>query len=95
MGYYYLLDNENPYATLRENNKKGNYYPYRGRDIQGIVVHTAEGGRKAKNIAKYLSETERTASAHVVVDDKSIVNILPDDYTAFHVRGHNSKSIGL
>ncbi len=95
MGYYYLVDNENPYATLRENNKKGNYYPFRGRDIQGIVVHTAEGGRVAKNIAKYLSETERTASAHVVIDDKSIVNLLPDDFTAFHVRGHNSKSLGL
>ena len=95
MGYYYLLDNENPYATVRENNKKGNYYPYRGRDIQGIVVHTAENGRNAKDIAKHLSKTDKVSSAHVVIDDKNIVNLLPDDYTAFHARGHNSRSLGI
>jgi len=95
MGYYYLIDNENPYAKIRDNNKRGNYYPSRSRDIQGIVVHTAEGGRDAENIAKYLSTTDRTASAHVVIDNEKIVNLLPDDFTAFHVRGQNSKSLGL
>tara|TARA_Y100000996_G_scaffold331820_1_gene268090 strand:- start:1162 stop:1938 length:777 start_codon:yes stop_codon:yes gene_type:complete len=94
MGYY-LIDNENPNASLRENGKKGNYYPKRSRDIQGIVVHTAEGGTNATAIAKYLSQTDRVASAHVVIDSEKIVNLLPDDYTAFHVRSHNSKSLGL
>jgi len=94
MGYY-LVDNENPNASLRENGKKGNYYPKRSREIQGIVVHTAEGGTNATAIANYLANTDRTASAHVVIDDEKIVNLLPDDYTAFHVRRHNSKSLGL
>jgi len=94
MGYY-LLDNENPNATLRDNGKKGWYYPRRTREIQGIVVHTAEGGREALGIAKYLAKVDRPASAHSIVDDKSIINLLPDDFTAFHVRGHNSNSLGI
>jgi N-acetyl-anhydromuramyl-L-alanine amidase AmpD len=92
---YYLVDNENPNAKLRGNGKKGNYYPTRSKDIQGIVVHTAEGGTKAVNIAKYLSTTNRTASAHVVIDDEEIVELVPDEFTAFHCRGSNSKSLGL
>ena len=56
MGFY-LLENENPNATLRENSKKGYYYPRRSRDIQGIVVHTAEGGKEALGIAKYFAKT--------------------------------------
>lgn len=94
MGYH-LIENENPNARLRDNGKKGNYYPKRSRAIQGIVVHTAEGGKNALGIAKYLASTDRTASAHVVIDDENIVDLLPDDYTAFHVKGHNSKSLGL
>ena len=74
MGYY-LVDNENPNASLRENGKKGNYYPRRSRAIQGIVVHTAEGGTDAMAIANYLSKTDRVASAHVVIDNKNIVNL--------------------
>lgn len=92
---YYLVDNENPNAKIRDNGKKGQYYPTRSKKIQGIVVHTAEGGKKAINIAKYLSTTDRTASAHVVIDDKEIVDLVPDDFTAFHCRGSNSKSLGL
>ena len=92
---YYLVDNENPNAKLRSNGKKGHYYPSRSKQIQGIVVHTAEGGTKAVNIARYLSTTDRTASAHVVIDDNEIVDLVPDDFTAFHCKGSNSKALGL
>ena len=92
---FYLVDNENPNAKVRGNGKKGQYYSSRSRPIQGIVVHTAEGGRNALGIARYLSTTDRTASAHVVIDDKEIVELVPDDFTAFHCRGSNSKSLGL
>ena len=50
----YLVENENPNAKLRSNGKRGQYYPTRSKQIQGIVVHTAEGGKKAVNIARYL-----------------------------------------
>ena len=92
---FYLVDNENPNAKVRGNGNKGQYYSTRSKEIQGIVVHTAEGGKKAVNIAKYLSTTPRTASAHVVIDDNEIVELVPDDFTAFHCRGSNSKSLGL
>jgi len=92
---FYLVENENPNAKVRGNGKKGQYYSSRSKPIQGIVVHTAEGGTKAVNIARYLSTTDRTASAHVVIDDKEIVDLVPDEYTAFHCRGSNSKSLGL
>lgn len=92
---FYLIDNENFQSKERPNGKWGWYYTSMKHPIQGIVVHTAEGGRNAENIAKYLAKTPRPASAHVVIDDKNIVDLLPDDYTAFHCRGSNSKSLGL
>ena len=92
---YYLIDNENKQAKERPNGKWGWYYTSMKHPIQGIVVHTAEGGRNALNIAKYLAKTPRPASAHVVINDTDIVDLLPDDYTAFHCRGSNSKSLGL
>ncbi len=92
---FYLLDNENKQAKERPNGKWGWYYTTMKYPIQGIVVHTAEGGRNAINIAKYLAKTPRPASAHVVINDVDIVDLLPDDHTAFHCRGSNSKSLGL
>ncbi len=91
---FYLLDNENKQAKERPNGKWGWYYTTMKYPIQGIVVHTAEGGRNAINIAKYLAKTPRPASAHVVINDVDIVDLLPDDHTAFHCRGSNSKSLG-
>lgn len=92
---FYLLDNENKQAKERPNGKWGWYYTTMKNPIQGIVVHTAEGGRNAINIAKYLAKTPRPASAHVVISDIERVDLLPDDYTAFHCVGSNSKSLGL
>lgn len=91
---YHLLENENMNAKLRKNNKYGWYYPKRKGSIQGIVVHTAEGA-PAKNVANYFTLNTIPASAHVVVDESEIISLLPDNFTAFHVRSHNSKSLGL
>ena len=92
---FYLIDNENKQAKERPNGKWGWYYTSMKQPIQGIVVHTTEGGTKAVDFAKYLTKTPRPASAHVVIDDIDIVDLLPDDHTAFHCRGSNSKSLGL
>ena len=51
MGYY-LLDNENPFASIKDNGKKGNYYPRRSRDIQGIVIHTADVSVEEESTAR-------------------------------------------
>lgn len=92
---FYLLENENKQAEVRPNGKMGWYFPEMKYPIQGIVVHTAEGGRNASDIAKYLAKNPRPASAHVVIDNKKAIDLLPDDHTAFHSRGSDSKSLGL
>ena len=78
---FYLIDNENLQAKERPNGKRGWYYTSMKHPVQGIVVHTAEGGRNAINIAKYLAKTPRPASAHVVINDIDIVDLLPDEYS--------------
>jgi len=92
---FYLLENENKQAEVRPNGKMGWYVPVRKYPIQGIVIHTAEGGKDAINIAKYLAKNPRPASAHVVIDNKNTVDLLPDDHTAFHSSDSDSKSLGL
>ena len=94
MGYY-LLDNENPFASIKDNGKKGNYYPRRSRDIQGIVIHTADVSVEEESTARYFAVTNELVSSHVVVGNKKIINLLPDDHTAFHVKSHNSSSLGF
>jgi hypothetical protein len=91
---YYLIENENNHGKLRKNGKHGWYYPTRKKGIQGIVIHTAEGA-PAENVAKYFTFNTRPASAHAVVDESIIINLLPDTAVAFHVRGNNSKTLGL
>lgn len=91
---FYLLDNKNP------NGKK--YYPSRNAAVKYIVIHTAEnlpdlegpdGGAEA--VARYLAGTNRDASAHEAVDTDSFVQLLPDDYTAWHAKGYNANGWGL
>ncbi len=91
---YYLIENENNHGKLRKNGKHGWYYPTRKKGIQGIVIHTAEGA-PAENVAKYFTFNTRPASAHAVIDESIIINLLPDTAVAFHVRGNNSKTLGL
>lgn len=91
---YFLVENENKQAKLRKNGKYGWYYPKRKREIQGIVIHTAEGS-PANAVARYFTHNTRPASAHVVIDESETIELLPDDFTAFHVRGHNSRTLGV
>lgn len=91
---YYLIENENNHGKLRKNGKHGWYYANRKKGIQGIVIHTAEGA-PAENVAKYFTFNTRPASAHAVVDESVIINLLPDTSVAFHVKGNNSKTLGL
>lgn len=104
---YYFLDYENPNAKLRENGKRGHYYPYRqrckhGKGVHLLVVHTAEntpdwkppdGG--ALRIAKYGASTTRSASWHWTTDSENSIHCLPDEFTAFHVIGYNHCSAGV
>ena len=97
---YYLHDHPNPHGRF--------YYPSRRRCQHGIdgphliVLHSAENlpdfdppDMGAENVAKYASTTQRSVSWHHTVDSDSIIEMLPADYTAWHVRGFNRCSVGI
>ena len=61
---------------------------YRLREVRAVVMHwTANTDRGAHALANrnYFNLGLRPASAHYVVDDRSIVQCLPDNEVGFHV----------
>lgn len=97
---YYLIDKPNPsgphYYTRRRPCQHGKTTPHL------IVIHTAEvlpdweeEDTAAEKVARYASTTTRQVSWHVTIDSDSTIPMLPDEYTAFHVRGFNSCSLGI
>ena len=90
---YWLIDHPNPTQ---------HFYTTRRNPIQIIVVHTAENlpdfappDTGAENVARYASTTTTPVSWHSTVDSDSIIPMLPDSYTGFHVRGYNSIGLGV
>ena len=79
---------------MRKNNKYGWYDSRRKNSIQGIVIQTAEGA-PAQTVASYYSHNNRPESSHVVVDESNIIELLPDDYTAFHLKDYDSTTLSL
>lgn len=93
---YYLLDHPSPSGP--------NFYTSRRSPIVGIVIHITAGAEdtdmqgedvSAENTAAYAARTTRTVSWHSTVDSDSIIPMLPDAYTAFHVRNYNSSTLGI
>ena len=97
---FYLLDHPNRYGP--------HYYTERWvcqHGISGphlIVIHTAETladlnppDLGAENVARYGATTDRSVSWHSTVDSDSTIPMLPDTYTAFHVKGFNRCGLGL
>jgi hypothetical protein len=91
---YYLLDNKNPHGP--------HFYAARRSPILAVVVHITAGlqgapigaDSSAEKTARYAATTDRKVSWHSGSDRDSHLRLLPDDYTAFHVRGYNSTTIG-
>lgn len=91
---FYFLDNPNPNGQ--------HFYTSRRSEIAFVVVHTAENlpdfdppDMGAERVAAYGARTDRNASWHQTVDSDSVVACLPDDHTAWHVKGYNSASLGV
>lgn len=83
-------------------NPHRHYYTSRRSRILGIVLHTTAGIEDytppddgAESTVRYGLRNSRPASWHAVVDSDSIIDCLPDSYTAFHVVGYNSSTLGL
>ena len=69
----------------------GDYYHM--KPIKGIVLHWTANYRKGADAlanARYFeNQRERYCSAHYIVDDKHVVQIIPDNEVAYHVGGEN------
>lgn len=96
MGYY-LLD--------RPPARRQFYPPPRENPLTGgVAVHTTESildriapDTGAENVADFIRMRPDAGSYHVIVDTDSTMLLLPDDYTAFHIKqsGHNSRTYGI
>lgn len=93
MGFY-LLDHRNPHGD--------HFYETRRGSVLACVIHVTAGlqgeptgvDRSAEQTAKYAATTDRAVSWHSGSDRDSSLLLLPDSYTAFHVKGYNSRTIG-
>lgn len=68
------------------------------RGIRLIVLHSMEAPEKgdtAENVAKYFQSTTRQASAHICVDNNSIVQCVWDNDIAWAAPGANSDGIHI
>jgi hypothetical protein len=91
---YYLLDHENPHATLRADGRHGWYYPTRYGGVRAVVLHTVGGG-SAEEAAAHLAAVDQPEAAHAVVDPESIIDLLPDEATALHGLRSSSAALDL
>ena len=69
-----LINNNRPKRKLKE--------------LRGIVIHwtaNASKGANAQAHYKYFNNAYRGSSAHYFVDDKQVVQLIPDDEVAWHV----------
>ena len=69
-----LINNNRPKRKLKE--------------LRGIVIHWTANVSKGANAQahyKYFNNAYRGASAHYFVDDKQVVQLIPDDEVAWHV----------
>ena len=83
-------------------NPRHHYYTSRRGKILGIVLHVTAGledftppDSGAEATIRYGLSNARPASWHGIVDSDSVIDCLPDSYTAFHVIGYNSQTLGL
>ena len=83
-------------------NPNRHFYTTRRSPILGIVLHVTAGLEDftppddgAEATVRYGLRNSRPASWHGIVDSDSIIDCLPDTYTAFHVIGYNSGTLGL
>lgn len=91
-----------PYLLSRKVAHGPKWYTSRRQPILAIVEHVTAGledldatdDQSAEKTAAYAANTERKVSWHQGTDTDSNLVLLPDSYTAFHVAGYNSCTLG-
>lgn len=65
-------------------------------EVDTIVIHyTGNNGDTAQNNLDYFAGPNRNASAHLFVDSNVVKQSVFFDEVAWHVTGHNAKTIGI
>lgn len=75
-----------------------NKTPTKGREIDLVVMHTAEVGERpdsAEAVARWFARPSTNVSAHYCVDANSVVQCVRERDIAWHARGGNANSIGI
>ena len=70
---------------------------YSLRKLKGVVMHWTANlnvGANARANRNYFNTTTRYASAHYLVDDRSILQVIPDHEVAYHVGGRYYRPAG-
>jgi hypothetical protein len=68
------------------------------RNVRLIVIHSMEApekGETAENVARFFQNPEKPASAHLCIDNNSIVQCVFDNDVAFAAPGANHDGIQL
>lgn len=68
------------------------------RKVRLIVIHTMEapeGDQTAENVAKYFQHPDTPSSAHVCVDDNSVIQCVADNDVAYAAPGANNDGIQI
>jgi len=68
------------------------------RAVRLIVIHSMEAPEKgdtAENVARFFQTTDRPASAHLCIDNDSVVRCVRDDDVAFAAPGANADGVHL
>jgi hypothetical protein len=74
------------------------YYEVRRKPIRLIVLHSMESDEKgdtAESCKRYFETTDRTASAHVCVDNNSTARCVDDEDTAFGAKSANADGLHI
>lgn len=66
---------------------KWKQYGVQGSKIKGIVIHNTNNQyMNAKQLENWLeNECETSSGCHYLVDNKSIIQVMPDDWSVFNV----------
>lgn len=70
---------------------------YSIRKLKGVIAHwtaNTDKGANAKANRNYFNNTNRYASAHYIIDDKTIIQCMPDNEVGYHVGANLYKSDG-
>ena len=65
--------------------------------LKGIIIHWTSNTARGANASahyNYFQNHDVQASAHYMVDDKNIFQIIPDEEVAYHVGSRHYKPVG-